>query len=190
MVQSQTVIVNIGKTKAKGRRKTKGKPRGKKTGLVASFMPNSGQGSGSHMMPDGRRMAGISHPMGKPQSLEQSLFNNTMPQAIPLISQLGYPSLTNNYQPQSSSTQDRLAYQGLLTQQPTIDIAGSKPTSNIATDIFSGNANAPDVLTPTKKGRGINKVKVEVIEDIPKKPKVILRKNAEGKFVKVENPKP
>lgn len=150
--QSQTVIVNIGKTKAKGRRKGKGKPRGKKTGLVASFMPNSGLSSGS-----------ISHPMGKPQSLEQSLFNNTMPRTIPLISQLGYPALTNNFQPQSSSSQDRLAYQGLLTQQPTIDIAGSKPTSNIATNILSGNADAPEVLTPTKRVRGPNKPKMEVI---------------------------
>ena len=170
-------MVNIGKTKpkAKGKRKTKAKARGKARGkvvakakdikqmFVPSFMPSGGQSSVSHMMPDGSRMPGISHPAtgftasshpiaeprGKPQSLEQSLFNNTMPRTIPLISQLGYPSLTNNYQPQSSSTRDRIAYQDFLTKQPTIDIAGSKPTSNIATDIFSGNANPPETLDET-----------------------------------------
>jgi len=171
-------MVNIGKTKAKGRRKTKAKARGKARGkvvakskdikqmLVPSFMPTGGQ---SHMMPDGSRMAGISHPIaepkGKPQSMEQSLFNNVLPTAVPLVSQLGYPALTYNFQPQSSSTQDRLAYQGLLTHQPTIDVAGSKPTSNIATDIFNGNADAPDVLTPVRKGRGVNKPKMEVIDE-------------------------
>jgi len=186
-------MVNIGKTKpkTKGRRKTKAKARGKARGkvvakskdikqmLVPSFMPTGGQSSGSHMMPDGSRMAGISHPAtgftalshpiaepkGKPQSMEQSLFNNVLPTAVPLVSQLGYPALTYNFQPQSSSTQDRLAYQGLLTHQPTIDVAGGKPTSNIATDIFNGNANAPDVLTPVRKGRGPNKPKMEVIDE-------------------------
>ena len=174
-------MVNIGKTKpkAKGRRKTKAKARGKARGkvvakakdikqmLVPSFMPTGGQSSVSH---PATGFTALSHPIaeprGKPQSMEQALFNNVLPTAVPLVSQLGYPALTYNFQPQSSSTQDRLAYQGLLTHQPTIDVAGGKPTSNIATDIFSGNANAPDVLTPEKrKGRGPAKPKMEIIDE-------------------------
>lgn len=177
--QSQTVIVNIGKTgKAKG--KKRGKAKGKGSRLISSFMPNAGSGSYAVGGPT----------MGKPQSLEQSLFNNTMPPTIPLISQLGYPALTNNFQPQSSSTRDTLAYQGLLTQQPTVDVAGSKPSSSIATNILSGNANPPPEITDKKKGRGVNKVKIEVMEDekpIPKVkpiPKLKIIKNAEGKFIR------
>lgn len=153
--QSQTVIVNIGKTgKAKGKKRGKAKGKGKGTRLISSFMPNAGSGSYAVGGPT----------MGKPQSLEQSLFNNTMPPTIPLISQLGYPALTNNFQPQSSSTRDTLAYQGLLTQQPTVDVAGSKPSSSIATDILSGNANPPPEITP-KRTRGPNKPKLEVINE-------------------------